>query len=126
MQPSVLLSVLPIAAAALLSACAGAKAVPEPSAKHVEYAERNGYPAPLASLKIGRRLYISRCSDCHTLYNPAEYPHEEWPTIVRDMAENAEINEDQVREITRYVVAIAAAAQDKASPRPMGPPPSTP
>jgi hypothetical protein len=126
MQPSALLPLLPVAAAALLSACAGAKAVPDPTAKHVEYAERHGYPATLASLKIGRRLYISRCSDCHALYNPAKYPHEEWPTIVQDMAENAEINEDQVREITRYVVAVAAAAQDKSVPRPMGPSPSTP
>ena len=109
-----------VALAFLLSACAGSRAIPEPNAKHLEFAERNGYATTLVSLKNGRRLYVNRCSSCHTLHNPSAFSAKEWPTLVQDMATNAEINEDQVRDITRYVVAVAAAAQDTLPPRPLG------
>jgi hypothetical protein len=111
------------ATALLLAGCAGgARSVPDPTAKHLEHADANGFPSStLESLKHGRRLYVGRCSGCHTLYDPAKYPPSEWPSIVEDMRVNAEIDEAQMRDITRYVVAVSAAARDTAAPRPMGP-----
>lgn len=111
-------------AAALLVSCAGSRSVPDPTAKHLEYAEKQGFPATLVSLKHGRRLYVNRCSGCHNLHKPMEIPASEWPTLVMDMASNAEIKEDQIRDITRYLVAVASAAQDSTAPRPMGSPDS--
>jgi hypothetical protein len=105
-----------VAAAALLAGCAGSGAFPQPTAKHVEYSERGGYPATLPSLKNGRRLYVNRCSGCHSLYHPAEYPPGDWPRIVLDMQSNAELNEVQMVDITRYLVAISTAAREVASP----------
>lgn len=100
----------------LLAGCAGgARSIPDPTAKHLEYAEKNGYPSTLPSLKNGRRLYVNRCSGCHTLHKPESFSAKEWPAIVQDMASNAEINEDQVRDITRYLVAVSAS-QDAGIP----------
>ena len=108
--------------ALLLGACAGSSPFPEPTAKYVEYGERYGYPATLPSLKHGRRLYLNRCSACHTLDRPEKYPPAEWPNLVEDMASNAKANPDQVRDITRYLVSASAALRDTSAPRPMGSP----
>lgn len=112
------LSALPLAGALLLG-CAGTRAVPEPTAKHVEYSEKGGFPATLPSLRNGRKLYVNRCSGCHTLHAPAAFPSREWPQIVLDMQSNAELNEDQARDVTRYLVALAAAHEGSGAPRPM-------
>lgn len=100
------------ASALLLAACAGgARSIPDPTAKHLEFAERRGYPSTLPSLKNGRRLYVNRCSSCHTLHAPSAFTPTQWPTFVLDMANNAEINEAQILDITRYLVAVSAATQ---------------
>ncbi|HLP41884.1 MAG TPA: hypothetical protein VK465_10285 [Fibrobacteria bacterium] len=119
-----LIRALPALAAATallagLAGCAGSRAIPEPTDIHLERAEALGFPSPtLESLRQGRKLYISRCSNCHTLYAPAEYTPESWPAIVEDMRDNAEIGEAEMRDIIRYVTAVSAAARDTSSPRP--------
>jgi mono/diheme cytochrome c family protein len=114
-----------LATLAGLAGCAGSRAIPEPTAIHLERAEALGFPSPtLESLRHGRKLYISRCSNCHTLYAPADYTPESWPAIVEDMRDNAEIDEAQVRDITRYVAAVSAAARDTSSARPTDLPPT--
>jgi mono/diheme cytochrome c family protein len=113
-------------AALILAACAGSGAIPHPTPTHLEYAERGGYTATLPSLENGRRLYVNRCSGCHTLYSPSAFKAQDWPRLVRDMQANAEINEDQVRDITRYLFAVAAAYQDAGKPRPTNTTPAIP
>ena len=102
-------------AALALSGCAGSGSIPAPTAKHVEYAGRNGQVTTLASLNMGRKLYIGRCSACHGLKDPAALAPAEWPDMVARMAENAKINEDQKRLVTQYLVSISAAARDTAA-----------
>lgn len=97
----------------LLAACAGGGPLPAPNAKHVELAERNGQVTTLAALKVGRSLYIGRCGSCHTLKDPALLTPAEWPQMVRDMAEGSEINADQERAITQYLVAVSAAMREE-------------
>lgn len=105
-----------LAAAALLAGCSGARFVPDPTAKHLEYAEKAGYPATtLRALAYGRRLYIDRCSRCHELHQPGAYSSKEWPRIVGEMQADAKISDDQARDITRYLVAMAAAQEDAAA-----------
>jgi hypothetical protein len=103
---------------ALVSGCAGTKAVPVPTVKHVQYASSNGYATTLPALNQGRKLYITRCSSCHNLKAPASLSAAEWPDMVERMATNAELNDVQKRAITQYLVAIAAAAQDTSSAAP--------
>lgn len=123
-SPLLRAAALAASGALLLAGCAGgARSIPDPTAKHLEFAEKNGYPSTLPSLKNGRRLYVNRCSGCHNLHKPSEIPSQEWPALVRDMAENAEINEDQVRDITRYLVAVSAAAESAGASGGGGTPP---
>lgn len=106
------------AGAALLAACAGTN-VPQPTAKSLEFAQRNGQNTTLASLKHGRTLYVGRCSACHSLHQPREYAAGNWPRLVEGMAVNAQINVDQERDITAYLVALAAELRDSAQAPPL-------
>jgi cytochrome c5 len=103
---------LTAAFAAVLSGCAGSGAVPAPTAKNVEYAGRNGQVTTLATLKVGRKLYIGRCSACHNLKNPKSLAPAEWPEMVERMASNAKLTPDQQRAVTQYLVSVSAAAHD--------------
>ena len=103
------------AAILILSGCAGTSAIPHPTAKNVEYAGRNGQVTSISALKVGRKLYIGRCSSCHSLTKPGALTPADWPEMVARMADNAKINPDQQRAITQYLVSISAAVHDTAS-----------
>lgn len=100
------------AAILALAGCASTKSIPQPTAKHLEYAQRNGQVTSLETLMHGRSLYVTRCSACHRLHKPREYFSGRWPKLVADMVKNAEINDAQRRDITEYLVAVAAVEQD--------------
>lgn len=109
-------SAAPWAAALLvLAGCAGNSRIPQPTAKHVELAGRNGQVTTLETLKVGRSLYIGRCGACHALKEPGSIEPADWPEMVQRMAENAKLNEDQERAITQYLVGVSAALHDSAS-----------
>lgn len=101
--------------ALILSGCAGTSDIPHPTAKNVEYAGRNGQVTTISALKVGRKLYIGRCSSCHSLTKPGALTPADWPEMVARMADNAKINPDQQRAITQYLVSISAAVHDTAS-----------
>jgi cytochrome c5 len=106
---------LALAITALLSSgCAGAGTFPAPTAKNVAYAERHGQITTLPTLKVGRKLYISRCSSCHSLKSPEFLMPDEWPDMVRRMADNSKLTPDQERAITHYLVSVSAAVRDTA------------
>jgi mono/diheme cytochrome c family protein len=115
---------LSLLAAALFQGCAGSGAgpYPAPTAKNVASAERHGQVTTLATLKVGRKLYIGRCSSCHGLKDPASLAPADWPEMVGRMADNAKINPDQQRAITQYLVSVSALARDTtAAPGPAHP-----
>lgn len=103
----------------LLAGCAGGSRIPIPTAKHVEIAGRNGQVTTLAALKVGRSLYIGRCGGCHSLKEPSHLTPPEWVEMVEEMVDNAEINPDQQRAITQYLVALSAAVRDTSSADPV-------
>ena len=115
---SALAAALALSTALLLSGCAGSGAVPAPTAKNVEYAGRHGQVTTLSALKVGRKLYISRCSSCHGLKDPDSLSPQDWPEMVGRMAENAKINPDQQRAITQYLVSVSAASHDSTAVQP--------
>lgn len=94
------------------SGCAGPGTFPAPTAKNVAYAERHGQVTTLPTLKVGRKLYISRCSSCHSLKAPEFLSPEEWPEMVQRMADNSKLTPDQERAITHYLVSVSAAVRD--------------
>lgn len=116
-----------------LAGCAGGiSAIPIPTAKNVELAGRHGQPTTLPALKVGRSLYISRCGSCHSLHKPGFLVPADWPEMVERMVENSEINPDQQRAITHYLVSASAAIHDTTAAPETGPigaealPPATP
>ena len=111
------IGLLAVLSAALFHGCAGSGAgpYPAPTAKNVAAAERHGQVTTLATLKVGRKLYIGRCSSCHGLKDPAFLTPAEWPEMVQRMADNAKINPDQQRAITQYLVSVSALARDTVS-----------
>ena len=59
-------------------------------------------------LERGRRLYVRRCSGCHTLFLPAAYPKEAWPGLVDAMAEKARLRPAEREDVVRFLVAVAS------------------
>lgn len=112
---------LAAALGALLWACAGAPPAPQPTAKTVELAGRNGQVTSLAALKHGRTLYVGRCGECHELYRPSAYSPQSWPGLVDQMTVNAELSEDHRRDITAYLVAASAESRDTGRTAPRAP-----
>ena len=64
-------------------------------------------PGEVAALDQGRTLYLSRCSGCHALIQPAAKSPREWPGEVALMAKRAKIDAAQRAAITAYLVRAA-------------------
>jgi mono/diheme cytochrome c family protein len=59
-------------------------------------------------LERGRRLYVRRCSACHTLVLPAAHPPEKWPRLVDAMAKKARLRPEEREDVVRFLVALAS------------------
>ena len=59
-------------------------------------------------LERGRRLYVRRCSGCHTLILPSAHAPDDWPVLVDAMAEKARLKPAQREDIVRFLVAVSA------------------
>ena len=64
-------------------------------------AERTGLS--MDTLRAGRDIYIAKCSGCHVLYAPQEYPDHVWLDQVMEMKGKALISERDVELILAYV-----------------------
>lgn len=105
------LAVLLLALALASSACSAS--IPAPNAADVDRAQQRWPTASLAELEQGRSMYRSRCGNCHTSYSPGRYSPDEWPEIVDEMRERAELTADQHDQIVRYLVTIASRPSEK-------------
>ena len=61
--------------------------------------------ADLATLNEGRRLFVSRCIDCHTLPPFWHYSAKDWPGIVDSMAHRANLKRNERDAIVAYILA---------------------
>lgn len=100
----VLLSVS-LALAALLGACA--PALPQPSADDARAATARYHDVTLAELEAGRSAYVSRCSQCHNLFDPRDRTAAAWPAIVKDMGARGNLDAADLQKIERYVVTMS-------------------
>jgi mono/diheme cytochrome c family protein len=66
---------------------------------------RSDEHADLAMLNQGRRLFVSRCIDCHTLPPFWHYSAKEWPGIVDSMAHRANLKRNERDAIVAYILA---------------------
>lgn len=92
-------------ATALAAACVGQ--VPQPTDAHVAAAAAQWPGTTRATLVEGRRLYVLRCSGCHSLVLPGSQAPGSWPSAVDEMADRARLTPEQAAAVTRYLVAVA-------------------
>lgn len=90
--------ILMLSIAGFLSAFSCTSALYIPTVNHVSDA------AALAGLQAGRKLYISKCSSCHTLYLPEKYSSRDWHHWVNKMAPRAKIDTLESNQILNYVL----------------------
>lgn len=65
---------------------------------------------PVATLEEGRRLYMSRCTQCHDLEMLDSRSAGAWKTEVSGMARRAKIDEAQQNVIVQYLAAAQVVA----------------
>lgn len=103
--PSGLLA--PLALALTLSACAGGGGVPHPTPVQVSRAQTRWPGATRESLERGRDLYVARCSGCHPLHRPAEFPASRWPALLAKMAPRARLTPAERDLVLAYLSTVS-------------------
>ena len=82
-------------------ACAGA--LPPVTPALVERAVSRWPDSSEASLKRGRRLFVDRCSGCHSLVLPRQHSEEEWVEWLDAMQERARLTPQERELVMRYL-----------------------
>ena len=95
-----------VLAAALAAACTAALRHASPADVALVATQWPG--TTVADLERGRRLYVRRCSGCHTLILPAAHPPDDWPALVDTMAEKARLRPGERADVVRFLVAVAS------------------
>lgn len=91
------------AAALLLGGCETVNLIAPPvTASAVAEGKRRG--ATRETLEAGRRLYTTRCTECHVARPILDYPGEEWVGIVDKMAERSGLSAADRRELLGYLL----------------------
>jgi mono/diheme cytochrome c family protein len=63
------------------------------------------------TLREGRRLFVSRCIECHSLPVVSDYRASAWPHLVDKMADRADLKSSERNAVVAYI--LAARAQTK-------------
>ena len=58
-----------------------------------------------AQLERGRKLFVNRCIECHTLPPIWKYSSEDWPGIVNDMSHRASLKPADREAVVAYILA---------------------
>lgn len=88
----------------VLGACAGH--LPKLTPPQLEWAARRWPKARAEQVVSGRRLYVLKCSGCHTLKLPGAYPAEKWPKIMEKMGPKTKLSKEQEEMIMRYITTV--------------------
>lgn len=62
--------------------------------------------ADFAMLREGRRLFVHRCIECHTLPSVWHYRTDEWPGIVSSMSRRSSLKSTEREAIVAYILAV--------------------
>ncbi|MFC1670463.1 hypothetical protein ACFL20_08720 [Spirochaetota bacterium] len=61
----------------------------------------------LEDLRMGRELYVLKCSGCHNLYLPGQFSKSEWKKIVTSMMKKAKLTLKEMDLILKYLVTMS-------------------
>jgi cytochrome c5 len=59
--------------------------------------------ANLEELRTGRKIYVKKCSSCHTLVLPEKFNQEQWKTWVDKMEQRSKLKEGEGKLILKYL-----------------------
>lgn len=76
----------------------------------VDWAAKTWPGTTRLDLEQGRATYIDKCSGCHTLHLPEEYPADHWRDVVVEMAPRAKLDGAEQDRVIRYLMAAAEPA----------------
>jgi hypothetical protein len=63
--------------------------------------QKTGVPAD--TLAAGRKLYVDKCSGCHSLYLPERFTEKQWEDIMPLMQMKANCSDQDIIMITKYL-----------------------
>ena len=89
--------------------------VPPVDSNMVSMASDLGYG--FQTLSLGRDMYLNQCISCHSAEPVDRYSHEQWETILPDMAAEAKLDGPQTAALQAYVLTAhrwMAAVKSKA------------
>jgi mono/diheme cytochrome c family protein len=86
--------------------------VPAPTESYVIYANNHGSDLTLAHLTQGHIQYRAYCGGCHGLRAPVRFAPEEWPDLLKDMVERAEVPVAQIPPIRDYLRTASGYLRD--------------
>lgn len=98
---SVIATMKPAIAAALLAACTP-HTPPRATAADAERAQ-----VEIVQLEQGRELLIKKCEGCHKTPMPTDHTAADWPTLLDEMAERSKLDRVQRSLIEKYLVVMA-------------------
>jgi cytochrome c5 len=59
----------------------------------------------VAQLRRGRTLFVSRCIECHALPSVAAHTAAEWPRLIDEMADRANLKPAEREALVAYIIA---------------------
>jgi cytochrome c2 len=89
----------------LLIGCESASFRPPPVTPQMAKTGRN--PFSLATLEHGRKLFVSRCIECHTLPPVSSRTAQKWPGTVDRMSARASLKPAERDAMIAYLQAVA-------------------
>ncbi|MEZ4220315.1 MAG: cytochrome c [Polyangiaceae bacterium] len=103
-----------LAAASLAVACSAA--LPHATDTHVGTAQARWPGTSVQDLERGRSDYTKRCTGCHHLHLPHEFPPDAWQHAVDEMRNKhgVRISDDEANSILRYLITLSGEPNQKA------------
>jgi hypothetical protein len=91
----------------IFTACTGLDFAPPPVTREMARTSSNKR-VTVQQLETGRRLFVSRCIECHTLPVASHFTDADWPCIVYEMGNRAALNPTERESVLAYILAIRA------------------
>src|SRR5690242_5214800 len=76
-------------------------------------ANARGDHADANVLATGRKLFVSRCLECHTLPSATQHSRDEWPHLVNRMSARANLSASEQAAIVAYLRAASLIGAER-------------
>jgi hypothetical protein len=111
-------SLIFLALICLLASCESTNYAPPPvtsqmaivgARQHVRHGTNpSDWRIDLVTLRKGRALFVSRCIECHTLPVVVQHSAAQWPGLIDEMADRANLKPAERKAVLAYILAARA------------------